>query len=182
MAAGYGRGHRQRTPCTKALMHRQSNGVIAHHSPPPPITLKNGPRVLTHNLPCPPGPRADELVTGFIFLSGATHREAEATPLKESAILPGAQMKKKIARVTWYYLFARQSRECTSLTGAPGSRCISTMRTDALCRMQQLGLVPQSPRGAETTCRYNMRARATARPGSAAASVVYYCLPKITGS
>lgn len=54
MAGGYGRGHRQRIPCSKALMHRQSNGVIAHHSPLPRTTLKNGPRVLTHNLPARP--------------------------------------------------------------------------------------------------------------------------------
>lgn len=112
-------GTQAETPCSKALMHSQSNGIIAYYPPPPPTTLKNGPLVLTHNLPCPPGPWADELVTGFIFLCGATHREAEATPLKERAILPGAQMGKKkyeIVRVTWYYLFARQSRESTSLT------------------------------------------------------------------
>lgn len=121
MAGGYGRGHRRtqaETPCSKALMHRQSNGVIAHHSPlSPPTTLKNGSRVLTHNLPSPPGPWADELVTGFIFLSSATHREAEATPLKERAILPGAQMEKKkeIVRVTRHYLFARQSRDALLL-------------------------------------------------------------------
>lgn len=105
-----------------------------HRSPLPssPLSLKNGPRVLTHNLPCPRGPRADELVTGFIFLSGATHREAEATPLKERAILPGAQMEKnEIARVTWYYLFARHSRECTSPTGLTGPGCIRALNTDA---------------------------------------------------
>ncbi|MPC19128.1 hypothetical protein E2C01_012036 [Portunus trituberculatus] len=61
-----------------ALLDRlggRSNGVIAHLRPP--VIQKIGRRVLTHNQPSLPGPPADELVTGFIFLSDTTHREAE---------------------------------------------------------------------------------------------------------
>lgn len=103
-------------------MHHQSNGVIAH--PRPPTIQKNGPWVLTHNLPCLPGPLADELVTGFIFLSDATHREAEVTPMDESYITcrveSERERKKKRSAGSPCYLFARQSRECTSIIGQTG--------------------------------------------------------------
>lgn len=132
MAGGYGRGQRRRTPCTgKALMHHQSNGVIAHLRPP--AIQKNGPWVLTHNLPCLPGPPADELVTGFIFLSGATHREVEVTPMDESYITwrlerVRVRERKKRSPGSPCYLFARQSRECTAVIGETGKGSIQVVK------------------------------------------------------
>ena len=135
MAGGYGRGQRQRTPCSKALMYHQSNGVIAHLRPPP--IQKIGPWVLTHNLPCLPGPLPHELVTGFIFLSDATHREAEVTPMDESYITCRLQRvrargKKERSSGSPCYLFARQSRECTSMIGQTGKGSIQVVNCEYL--------------------------------------------------